>query len=72
MSDRNAQALADKAKAIMSLVDELTKEAEKEGFGLSLENNSICFEDWQSSACYGEADDGFTVDSDGVWYSSNC
>ncbi|BDU13263.1 hypothetical protein [Escherichia phage phiWec190] len=72
MSDRNAQALADKAKAIMSLVDELTKEAEKEGFGLSLENNAICFEDWQSSACYGEADDGFTVDSDGVWYSSNC
>lgn len=56
----------------MALVDELTKEAEDAGFGLSLENDAICFEDWQSSSCYGEGDDGFVVNSQGVWHSSSC
>lgn len=72
MSDRNAQELADKAKEIMKLVDALVAEAEQFGFSVSLENDAISFEDWQSSACYGEGDDGFTVNSDGVWYSSSC
>ena len=72
MSDRNVEELTEKAQAIMVLVDELTKEAEDAGFGLSLENDAICFEDWQSSSCYGEGDDGFVVNSQGVWHSSSC
>lgn len=72
MSDRNVEELTEKAQAIMALVNELTKEAEDAGFGLSLENDAICFEDWQSSSCYGEGDGGFVVNSQGVWHSSSC
>lgn len=70
MSYRNVEELTEKAQTIMALVDELTKEAEDAGFGLSLEDDAICFEDWQSSSCYG--DDGFVVNSQGVWHSSSC
>lgn len=69
---RNEEALAEKAKELVKLIGQLAEEAEEEGFGVEFSDTSIRFVDWQSSACYGEADDGFTVDGRGVWYSSGC
>lgn len=73
MSDRNVEELTEKAKAISKLVIELEALAEEAGFGISIEDATVSFRDWQSSDCYGEGTgEDFTVSDDSVWYSSGC
>lgn len=63
-----------KAKELQSLLKDLEKLAEENDYGIDMDcPDMIKFEDWQSSSCYGEADDSFSVDRDGnVWESSFC
>ena len=70
---RNTTELESKAKEIQSLMKDLAELASKEDYGVRFEDDYVVFDDWLSSACYGEGDDGFKVDEDGdVWYSSGC
>lgn len=67
--------LQEKAKELAKLFGEVKELAASNDYGLQFDtyDGSIEFEDWLSSSCFGEGDDGFGVNPDGtIWQSSSC
>jgi hypothetical protein len=70
-----SQELVEKAQALHKLYVEVKDLAEEHDYGIEFDTSdgTMEFNDWQSSACYGEGDEGFGINSDGaVWESSSC
>lgn len=64
-----------KAKILADLFVEVKELAETHSYGINFDTDdgTIEFEDWRSSSCYGEGDDGFSVAPKGkIWHSSSC
>lgn len=66
--------LIQKAKELQLLLKEVDALATAHDYGMEIRSdNSIEFDDWLSSSCYGEGDEAFNIESDGsVWMSSSC
>lgn len=67
--------LVQKAKELQVMLKEVNELAAAHDYGMQIDvdNNSIEFEDWLSSSCYGEGDEAFNIESNGsVWMSSSC
>ncbi|AAQ81382.1 hypothetical protein PHG31p62 [Aeromonas phage 31] len=66
--------LVEKAKELQKLLIEVNDLASENNYGVQINSdNSIEFDDWLSSSCYGEGDEAFNIESDGsVWMSSSC
>lgn len=67
--------LMEKAAALTKLFNEVAGLATENDYGLKFDTSdgTMEFNDWLSSSCYGEGDDGFGVNADGsIWQSSSC
>ncbi|YP_010844016.1 hypothetical protein PP427_gp160 [Salmonella phage KM16] len=67
--------LMEKAAALSKLFNEVVELAKDNDYGLEFDTSdgTMEFNDWLSSSCYGEGDDGFGVNADGsIWQSSSC
>ncbi|QPI13993.1 hypothetical protein MYO4S_00242 [Serratia phage 4S] len=67
--------LMQKAVELQKLLVEVKNLAEEHNYGIQIDtySNTLDFDDWMSSSCYGEGDEGFGVSADGsLWQSSSC
>lgn len=67
--------LMEKAVQLQKLLVEVKDLASDNDYGIQIDtySNTLDFEDWLSSSCYGEGDEGFGVSGDGtLWQSSSC
>lgn len=67
--------LMEKASALTKLFAEVKELATENHYGVDIDigDGTLTFDDWLSSSCYGEGDDGFGTAPDGtVWQSSSC
>ncbi len=67
--------LMEKAAALSKLFNEVAELAKDNDYGMEFDTSdgTMEFNDWLSSSCFGEGDDGFGVNSDGsIWQSSSC
>lgn len=67
--------LMEKAAALTKLFNEVAGLATENDYCLKFytSDGTMEFNDWLSSSCYGEGDDGFGVNADGsIWQSSSC
>lgn len=70
-----SQELIEKAVALHKLYNEVKELAKENDYGVDFDDydGSANFNDWLSSACYGEGDESFGINPDGsVWESSSC
>lgn len=67
--------LMEKAVQLQKLLVEVKTLAGEHNYGIEIDtfSDTLDFEDWLSSSCYGEGDEGFGVNADGtLWQSSSC
>lgn len=67
--------LTEKASQLTKLFGEIKELAAQNSYGVSIDEDdgTLTFEDWDSSSCFGEGDEGFGTNSDGsIWESSSC
>ena len=70
-----SETLMQKASELTKLFNEVKELADKNQYGVDFdtEDGTLNFDDWLSSSCYGEGDEGFGTNQDGsIWESSSC